>query len=1051
MKINRDFFNNPIVPDYILCKANKERIGVLQCTEKCIDFKFNDLDEITFTTYLYVNNERNPYYDAVDVMKYILLPDIGFYSIISVDIQSEGTEFECKKVVAKSYECLLAQKYLEEFVINMGTDESIDGVQFYNIGNQEKQEKSLLHLILEKCPDWKIGHIDDSLQTMQRSFEVSRQDVYSFLNNDVAEAFSCVFLFDTLHNTINIYEEDRVGKDTNIHVSYVNLLKSTSLSCTTDNIKTCLTITGSDDLTIREINMGYDRIYNFDYYNSTEYMSQKLYDAYNKWIALRNSRLSTYNTYLSKYQDFYNQINLLTHGKIPPTAGSTNWSEYGLIPLKEQLEAYEQKLTASMKKGHGDPSSPYYVSEYSPIYTTIQSIKSQIIRIELDLKVLQAEQAQKFSEMSEIISEVDMRKNFKEDELKELSSFIREDELNSSNYIVTDTMSIDEKYEMLNDLLKFSKNQLAKASVPQISFSADMVNLFAIPEFEAFHQNFEPGNYIWVTLRDDFAIKTKLLSVHVNFFDPTDFSVTFGNVIRKSKDRCVDIAEIIREATSAATSVAFNASYWSQSAKDTSTIGKILDEGLLAAGKYLKNGDDSEMVIDTRGIFVNTTSGDYAYKDSIFIGGGRILFTSDNWETVSMSVGRADITINGITESRFGTFADFVIAGYVGGSTLEGDEILGGTIKSSNYVTGKSGTLIDLNNGTFEFNANNEQKLTLDTSGILTVKGIVKAEEGWIGGKDAFVIKNGKVYCGKDSLTSNANGVYIGTDGIALGAKNVLKLISDGTLYAEKGYLGGENGFVLEKNKLYNGKSSISDTSNGIYLGTDGIALGADNVFSVTPKGYLTTKYGSIGGATITNNSIHASNNNWWIGSDGSASFKNVTITDNSTFGSSITNPFSGTTIPHIESLAANYIKVNYLDAMNADINNLYANEAQLRNLIATKASITDLDAAVARIGTLETTKISSNEVYTNFMEVKNWAFAGYIRADKIDVEELTGHIINSKYFNGAVIKCSAINITGGLNQSAENIIIGGTSYSKKSANVRFADGTTGTITYLGA
>ena len=195
MKINRDFFDNPIVPEYILCKANKERIGVLQCTEKSIDIKFNDSDEINFSTYLHINNEKNLFYDAIDVMKYILLPDVGFYSITSVAIESESTEFEHKTIIAKSYESLLAQKYLEDFVINMGTTESLDGVQFYNLRNKSQ---SLLHLVLEKCPDWKIGHIDVSLQTMQRSFEVSRQDIYSFLNNDVAEAFGCFFLFDTI-------------------------------------------------------------------------------------------------------------------------------------------------------------------------------------------------------------------------------------------------------------------------------------------------------------------------------------------------------------------------------------------------------------------------------------------------------------------------------------------------------------------------------------------------------------------------------------------------------------------------------------------------------------------------------------------------------------------------------------------------------------------------------------------------------------------------------------------------------------------------------------
>ena len=1028
MRINRDFFDNPIVPDYILCKANRERIGILQCTGKTIDYKFNDIDEINFTTYLYMDGVKSPLYDAVDVLKYILLPDVGFYSITSINIVSEGTEFESKNVTAKSYEYLLGQKYLEEFTVNMGTVESIDGVQFYSLRDKSK---SLLHLILEKCPDWKIGHIDAALQTMQRSFEISRQDIYSFLNDDVATAFECFFIFDALNNTINVYKEDTVGKDTNIHVSYVNLLKSTNMSCNIDNIKTCLTIKGSDDLTVREVNMGYDKIYNFSYYNTTEYMSQGLYDAYNKWVALRNSKLPTYNSLLSQYQNLYTQLNYIEHEKMPSTSGSTNWTEYGLQPLKEQLAAYEQKQSVSMKAGHGDPSSKFYNSEYLPIYNTINDINAQIKVVDGQIKSIQNQQSSISNQMSQIINTVSMQNNFTANQLNELTTFIREDELSSSNYVVTDTMTDNEKFEMLNDLLKFGEDELAKVSIPQLSFNADMINLFAIPEFESFYGDFEPGNFIWVSLRDDFSIKAKLLAIHVNFYDATDFTVAFGNIVRKSKDRYTNIQDIIDKTNSISTSVSFNSSHWNQSAKDTSIIGQILDDGLIAAGKYLKNGDDSEMVIDTRGIFVNTISGDYAYKDSIFIGGGRILFTSDNWKTVAMSVGRADVTIKGVTESKFGTFADFVIAGYVGGSILEGSEIYGGVLKSTNYIAGKAGTLIDLNNGTFEFNANNEQKLTLETNGILTVKGIIKAEEGWIGGINGFIIKSGKLYSNKDSLTSTTNGVYVGIDGIALGANSKFKALPDGTFYAEKGYLGGINGFILETSKIYNGKSYISDASNGIYLGIDGIALGANNVFSVTQQGYLTAKYGTIGGATISNDSIHSSNNNWWISSDGRASFKDVYVSGvqngsnfgslnfnngitwgdfngNSYYGSTANNPFSGTTIPHIQYIAADYIRVNYLDAINANIQNLFANEAQLGNLIATKASITDLDAAVARIGTLETTKISANEVYTNFMEVRNWVSAGYIRADKIDVNELFA--VNSM---ALVIQCAGISVNG--------------------------------------
>lgn len=1013
MKINRDFFDHPMVPDYVLCKASRERIGILQCTEKSMEMKMNDLDEISFTTYLYMNNERNPHYDSVDLMKYLLLPGTGFFAITSVNIESEDTEFECKRVTAKSSECLLAQKYLEEFTINMGTLESIDGVQLYNLRDKSR---SLLHLVLEKCPDWQIGHIDASLMTMQRSFEISRQDIYSFINTDIAAAFECAFRFDTLNNMIHVYGQEQIGKDTNIHISYGNLLKNTSLSCTTDHIKTCLTITGSDDLTVREINLGYDRIYNFNYYYSTDYMSKGLYSAYGRWTALRKEKLPAYSSLLSRHQDYYKQINYLTHEKMPSTEGSTSWTEYGLQPLKEQLAAYEQRQAVSMKAGHGEPASAYYQTEYLPLYNTVQSIQAQLKVLESQLKTLQSQQSAVSQQMGDIVSALSMESNFTAEELKELTAFIREEELNSSNYVVTDSMTDEEKFEMLSDLLKFGENELARVSVPQLTFSADLANLLAIPEFEPFYGEFEPGNAIWVTLRDDFSIKAKLLSVHVNFYDPSDFSVTFGNVVRKAKTRYFDVAGILTSAQNASTSVSFNASYWSQAAKDTSAIGQILEDGLLAAGKYLKNGDDSEMVIDSRGIFVNTTSGKYAGKDSIFAGGGRILFTDDNWKTVSMSVGRADVTIGGKTESRFGTFADFVIAGYVGGSLLEGDDIIGGTLKSSNYVPGRTGTLINLNSGTFEFNAGNETKLALDTGGALTLKGTVKAEEGWIGGKDAFIIKSGKLYSGKDSFSSAAAGLY---------------------------------------------------------LGIDGIALGANNVFTVTSQGVLTAKSGTIGGAAISADSIRASNNNWWINANGTASFKNVFVSGvqsgssfgslnyaggitsgnfngNSFFGSNVANPFTGTTIPHIQTIAADYIKVNYLDAVNAKIGSLQAKDAEIANLVSTKASIEELNAVKVKVDNIEATYITADtaratyitaqKVKADYMEVKNWTKAGYIDADRINAETITSKISSAAAINVQGLYVMSLTLTGALNYQ---------SHTWRTMTATLENGTT--ITYLGA
>ena len=980
---------------------------------------------------MFVDNQKSIAYDSIVEGQYIEVEELGRFIISSVNVGSKGKEFEYKDCEAIGIETMLGQKYLELFTINMGTTESIDGVKFYNLANPEK---SLLHLVLGKCPDWTIGHVDTSLMTVERCFEITRQDVYSFLTQDVATAFQCVFLFDTLHQRINIYSEDTVGNDTDIFVTYNNLLKSTNISSSIDDIKTCLTVTGADDLNLREVNMGYDKIYMLDYFNSTEFMSKGLYDTYNKWIKKWNDNVSGYSSLISQFQNYYNQIDNLTNKKMPTNPESTNWAEYGLVPLKEKLATYEQKQAAMIKAGQGNKDHKDYTKLYLPVFNAINSIKAQIKVVEKQLSSLKTKQSSIGAQMDNIISSIDMRNNFNAPQLNELSKFISEDELSTQNFVVTDTMTDSERMDMLKEMLEFGQKELQKVSQPQLQFSAEMLNLFEMDEFKNCSVDFEPGNYINIIIRDDYIIKARLLTIDLDFYRPDDFSVTFGNMNKvKGKNIYTDMTKAVDTATSVATTVSFNSSNWNQANKEADNINKMIASGLLAAGESLRTSK-SDVTIDDRGIIISNTLESEYPNDRIFIGNSQILFSDDAFKTIKTALGRVQYTKKGVTYNDFGLISHLVLAGFISGSVLEGNEIYGGILQSLNYIAKKMGTKIDLNKGTFEFNANNESKLTLDENWLLTVKGIVKAEKGWIGGQNAFIIEDGKIYCKKKTLTLNTNGVYIGTDGIALGANNVFKVTSDGTFYAEKGYIGGTNGFTLEKKKLYNGKSSISDASNGIYLGTDGIALGANNVFKVTPQGIVTAKSGTIGGATIQSDSIRASNDNWWIASNGSASFKNVYINgvqngsqfgsvnyNNGTtwgnfsgasyFGSNVGSPFGGTCVTHIQSISADYIKAKYIEAIRADISDLYAKDAEIENLVATKASIeqlnvvdanirslvatkasiSDLDAATARIGKLEAKKITVSDLNVsgsiNGHDVK-WRTLSYV--SKVDLHSDT-------------------------------------------------------------
>jgi len=70
-----------------------------------------------------------------------------------------------------------------------------------------------------------------------------------------------------------------------------------------------------------------------------------------------------------------------------------------------------------------------------------------------------------------------------------------------------------------------------------------------------------------------------------------------------------------------------------------------------------------------------------------------------------------------------------------------------------------------------------------------------------------------------------------------------------GKITATSGFIGTEsNGFVITASAIYNGMTSFSDTSNnGVYIGTNGIALGK-GAFKVDSAGNLTATSGTFSG-----------------------------------------------------------------------------------------------------------------------------------------------------------------------------------------------------------
>ena len=108
-------------------------------------------------------------------------------------------------------------------------------------------------------------------------------------------------------------------------------------------------------------------------------------------------------------------------------------------------------------------------------------------------------------------------------------------------YITSTGTSVDKVTKSKNNLHGSSrfleKKELDKISQPTYSFSATLANLFVIPEFKEHAECFKCGNYISVSINDNYRLdKVKILGFDIDYENPENFTVSFGNV-RQGKEK----------------------------------------------------------------------------------------------------------------------------------------------------------------------------------------------------------------------------------------------------------------------------------------------------------------------------------------------------------------------------------------------------------------------------------------------------------------------------------------------------------------------------------
>lgn len=221
---------------------------------------------------------------------------------------------------------------------------------------------------IDKSP-WKIGYIDTMpkeyidytvsfggkehvgktrvsyLPEESYAFNIDNSDLYSFLTQDVAGAFNCVFVFDTVNCLINAYYVEHIGTDTNAYIGWRNVQNSITAT-NTDDLYTAYTVSGGDGLTgIEQANFGSSEIEDYSYFmKDNRYLPQSLIDKYREWLKFRESKRDSYVAANKNYWKTYDKAAELM-ARAPSDSSIQDWATKSL----EDLMSYYDDFTAMIR------------------------------------------------------------------------------------------------------------------------------------------------------------------------------------------------------------------------------------------------------------------------------------------------------------------------------------------------------------------------------------------------------------------------------------------------------------------------------------------------------------------------------------------------------------------------------------------------------------------------------------------------------------------------------------------------------------------------------
>lgn len=417
---------------------------IILCALNGIDYssgnfegKCNDVSTISFDVNQYVETytgqlvESNAYNWLSKFMK-LYVTGIGWFIMDSPTTHGTGTK-EYKTVTAQSVQSEYAQIPLDGWKVNCGTTDSlemlvdgnveeIEGVEFakeqIKFYNEKNHQLSLVNILVEKVPGWKVGYIDNipkEYKTIENGevitksiylkdeigkFDLDYSDVYSFITQEFEKFFNCIVEFDYENLIVNFYRVENFGKNTNITIGFRNVENSNEVTIDEENIFTKIRVSGANDLGIEQCNGGSNYLFKLDkFWLNNKFLSDPTIEKYKKWETFCVQARIDYTALSKEWNIQQDKISEL-YIRIPTSdCDPDKWdklSDTELLTLKKDYEAQKlgyEKLYVD-EEGNFDINA-LNASPDANIYHQIVDTILPNIQIEIDNRKLPTSEGEK--------------------------------------------------------------------------------------------------------------------------------------------------------------------------------------------------------------------------------------------------------------------------------------------------------------------------------------------------------------------------------------------------------------------------------------------------------------------------------------------------------------------------------------------------------------------------------------------------------------------------------------------------------------------------------